>query len=129
LSELHEGVLQDLLTDRLGVAWTERIRAHSPVPRWDIAGVPDALIEEFSTRSRDIAGAKDDLVADFARRHGRQPSNVEVLKLRQQATLATRPGKDHVTLAARMANWGQRARRHIGRDPTAWAQQMLNRTD
>ena len=26
LSELHEGVLQDLLTDRLGVAWTARAR-------------------------------------------------------------------------------------------------------
>ncbi len=129
LSELHEGVLQDLLTDRLGVGWAERARQHSPVPRHDIAGVPEALLEEFSTRSRNIAKAKDDLVAEFAQAHGRQPSNVEVLKLRQQATLATRPDKQHHTLAERMNTWRQRARRHLGRDPTGWTRDLLHRTD
>jgi conjugative relaxase-like TrwC/TraI family protein len=54
LSEMHEGVVQDVLSDRLGYAWEERVRKHSAVPRWEIAGVPQALIDEFSSRSRDI---------------------------------------------------------------------------
>jgi hypothetical protein len=32
LSELHEGVLQDLLTARFGYAWDERTRRHSRAP-------------------------------------------------------------------------------------------------
>src|SRR5262249_9754310 len=43
LSELHEGVLEDLLTARLGYGWAERARRHSVVPRHDIQGVPEAL--------------------------------------------------------------------------------------
>ena len=125
LSELHEGVLQDLLTERLGVTWTARPRTHSAVPRHDIDGVPAALLEEFSTRSRAIAAAKDDLVADFVARHGRQPTNVEALKLRQRATLETRPDKQHRTLAEQMAGWRARAAERLGTDATAWTRQLL----
>jgi len=129
LSELHEGVLQDLLTDRLGVAWEQRARHHSAVPRHDLAGVPTELIEEFSTRSREIAAAKDELVQSFHAQHGRHPSNVEVIKLRQQATLSTRPDKQHHTLTERMSSWRRRASRRHSRDPTAWIPHVLNRTD
>lgn len=129
LSELHEGVVHDLLTDRLGVAWTQRARRHSAVPRYDIGGVPDALIEEFSTRTRDIAAAKDELIAAFATEHGRQPTNVEVLKLRQQATLATRPDKQQSTLAQLMATWRDRADHQLGPAATAWTDHVLGRVD
>jgi hypothetical protein len=98
LSELHEGVLQVLLTDRLGYAWDERARQHSPVPRFDIAGVPDELIGEF------------------ARARGRHPSPVEVVRL-QQATLQTRPGKQHIDLAEQTAGWRRRATSRIAADP------------
>jgi conjugative relaxase-like TrwC/TraI family protein len=112
LSELHEGVLQDLLTERLGVTWTTHPRRHSIVPRWDIDGIPTALLDEFSARSRAIAVAKDDLVAAFVAQHGRHPSNVETLKLRQQATLQTRPNKTQHSLAEQMAAWRTRAAEH-----------------
>lgn len=128
LSELHEGVVQDLLTERLGVGWIERARQHSAVPRHDIEGVPVELIDDFSSRSRDIGTAKDDLIAEFRGAHGRHPTSVEVLKLRQQATLATRPDKQHIGLGSRMAGWRSRARQRLGRDPTAWAATVLNQS-
>ncbi|MFN2517416.1 MAG: AAA family ATPase, partial [Jatrophihabitantaceae bacterium] len=119
LSELHEGVLQDLLTNRLGYGWDERTRAHSRVPRWDIAGVPDALIHDFSRRSSDIETAMNGLVTDFATAHGRQPSRVEMLRLREQATLQTRPDKQQHTLLEQTEQWRTRAQPHLPDTPNA----------
>jgi conjugative relaxase-like TrwC/TraI family protein len=124
LSEMHEGVVQDLLSDRLGYAWEERARKHSNVPRWEIAGVPQALIEEFSSRSRDIETAKNALVAEFVDKVGRQPSNVEVLRLRQQATLRTRPDKRHSVLAEQAETWRDRSCPFVGGDTVAAAHEL-----
>ncbi len=109
LSELHEGLVHDLLTERLGVTWSARARAHSVVPRWDLDGIPTALMEAFSTRSAAIAADTEQLVAEFVAAHGRHPSGVEVLKLRQRATLATRPDKQQAPLAQRMLQWRRQA--------------------
>src|SRR5207302_3894477 len=54
LSELHQGILQDLLTARLGWGWDARQRRHSAVPKWEATGVGDALMAEFSQRSKQI---------------------------------------------------------------------------
>jgi conjugative relaxase-like TrwC/TraI family protein len=129
LSELHEGVLSDLLTERLGFAWDERSRRHSAVPRHDVAGVSDALIAEFSQRAEQIEAAKNDLVERFVQRRGRQPSSIEMLRLRQQATLATRPDKQHRSLAAMTEAWRERARPYIGQDTVAWVATLRNRSD
>jgi conjugative relaxase-like TrwC/TraI family protein len=114
LSELHEGLVQDLLGDRLSVTWVERARRHSPVPRWDLKGVPTRLIDLFSRRSADIEAAKNQLVADFYTARGRQPTTREVLQLRQQATLATRPDKQHRTFAEQTAQWRSAADQSLG---------------
>ena len=133
LSELHEGVLEDLLTERLGYGWDERARRHSLVPRHDVAGVPDELIEEFSQRSSQIEAAKALLVAQFARTHGRQPTTDEVLRLRQTATLTTRPDKQHRSLAEQTQQWRERARpflagdRGNAGDTVAWADALRDR--
>jgi conjugative relaxase-like TrwC/TraI family protein len=129
LSELHEGVLADLLTERLGFAWDERPRRHSTVPRHDVAGVSDALIAEFSQRAEQIDAAKNDLVERFVARRGRQPSSVEMLRLRQQATLATRPDKQHRSLAAMTDTWRERARSYVGSDTVAWVAGLRGRND
>ena len=70
-------------------------RRHSDQPRYEITGVPEALMAEFSQRAAAIEDRKTALIAEFVAAHGRQPTSVEVLKLRQQATLATRPDKEH----------------------------------
>ena len=42
LSELHQGVLSDLLTSALGVGWEARGRRHSAKPRYEITGVAES---------------------------------------------------------------------------------------
>jgi conjugative relaxase-like TrwC/TraI family protein len=129
LSELHEGVVSDLLTERLGFAWDERARRHSSVPRHDVTGIPDALIAEFSQRAEQIETAKNGLIANFVARHGRLPTPVEMLRLRQRATLATRPDKQHRSLSAMTDAWRDRARPYIGADTVAWVATLRDRND
>lgn len=68
--------------------------------------------------------AKDVLAEAFMASHGRQPSNREVLQMRQQATLSTRPDKHVRPLADVVHGWRGSARFGPGRlgvDP-CWAQ-------
>ena len=98
LSEMHQGVLSDLLTAELGWDWDAHNRRSSPAPKWEVADVSQRLMEEFSTRTTAILVAKDRLVTQFEDDHHRAPTDVEVLKLRQTATLATRRAKRGVGL-------------------------------
>ncbi|MEE5325179.1 relaxase domain-containing protein, partial [Streptococcus pneumoniae] len=88
--------------------------------RVELAGVPDSLIEEFSTRSRLIEARKDELIRQWTDNHGRTPPAAVVLQLRQQATLETRTPKrtSSETLAEKMVSWRDRAVAG-GHDPSA----------
>ena len=55
LSELYDGVLADLLTEALGFGWEERERRHSTRARFEVTGVPEALMAEFSQRAGQVA--------------------------------------------------------------------------
>jgi conjugative relaxase-like TrwC/TraI family protein len=121
VSETYNALLADELTRRLGVTWEPRARRHSAVPAWEITGVPDKLIAEFSQRAHAIEGHKNDLVRDFVASHGRQPTATEVLRLRQQATLATRPDKELKSLGELCVEWRERAGNVLGMDAGAWA--------
>ncbi len=129
LSELYNGALADLLTTELGVGWSPQRRRRSAEPKWEITGVPAALRDEFSRRAGEIATAKDTLVADFVDSHGRQPSSTEVLQLRQQATLATRPDKQLHALSELVAGWRRRAEPYVGMQPEAWVASLAGRND
>ncbi len=111
-------MLSDLLTEELGWGWDGRARRHSDQLRFEVTGVPEALMAEFSQRSAAIEERKNALIAEFAAAHGRQPTNVEVLELRHRATLETRPAKEHHSLAEMTGGWRQRAERYVGDDPT-----------
>ncbi|AXG14489.1 TrwC relaxase [Intrasporangium calvum] len=129
LSELYNGVLADLLTAELGVGWEPQRRRRSAEPKWEITGVPAALREEFSQRSGQIEAAKEELVRQFVASHGREPTSTEVLKLRQQATLATRPDKHLTPLSQLVDGWRKRAEPHVGADPVAWVATLASRND
>lgn len=116
VSELYNAALADQLTRVLGVEWEARERGRDRNPAWEIEGVPDELVTEFSTRSRHIEAEKDRLIAGYVAKHGRQPSARTVLKLRAQATLATRPEKQVRSLADLTAEWRQRAGRVLRAD-------------
>ena len=129
LSEMYNGVLSDYLTQALGWGWEGCARRHSDVPKYEVAGVSERLREVFSQRSTDIEAAKDILVDAFSASHGRQPSAREVLRLRQQATLSTRPDKHVRPLADLVEGWRGRAQELLGSDPVAWVATLAGRND
>jgi hypothetical protein len=129
LSELHQGVLSDLLTAELGWGWDGRSRRHSDQLRFEVTGVSEALMAEFSQRSAAIEERKTILIDLFATARGRQPTNVEVLDLRRRATLETRPAKEHRGLAEMTWRWRQRAQRYVGDDQSWWVARLADRND
>ncbi|TFC63129.1 MobF family relaxase [Cryobacterium sp. TMB1-7] len=121
LSELHESLFADALTRSLGLRWEMRDRGRDRHPALSISSVPEALVAEFSSRSRHIDIATDALIDAYLGRHGRRPGPVTITKLRAQATLSTRPAKEVRSLAELTAAWRERAERVLGEDATKWA--------
>ena len=60
------------------------------------------------------------LVEEFVESHRRRPTTDEVLRLRQQATLSTRPEKERHSLHDLVHGWRGRAFRHVGPDGPRW---------
>ena len=129
LSELHQGVLSDLLTEQLGWGWDGRKRRHTDQLRFEVTGVPETLMAEFSRRSGAIEDRKNTLMAEFVAAHGRQPTSTEVLGLRQRATLETRPDKTHRSLSELTSGWRERAVAYVGHDPPSWVSGLADRND
>ncbi|HET9078570.1 MAG TPA: MobF family relaxase [Acidimicrobiales bacterium] len=131
LSELHQGVLSDLLTEKLGVGWEGRTRRHSDHRRWEITGVPETLMAEFSKRSEQVEQRTAELVTAFRTAYRRRPTTVETMRLAQQATLETRPAKAHHSLADMTAGWRTRADSHLGsaEQQRAWVTGLAGRND
>lgn len=129
LSEHYNGVLADRLTRSLGVGWDQRDRGRDRNPAWEITGVPDLLVEAFSSRSRAIEVEKDRLIAAYVAKHGRGPSAITAIKLRAQATLATRPDKTIRSLADLTADWRARAGVVLGQDAPTWATHLLTNVE
>lgn len=126
LSELHEAVFADHLSRALGVEWEQRERGCDRNPSWAISTVPAEIVAEFSSRSRHIDTEARRLVEEWAAAHGRQPSNATIIRLRQQATLTTRPEKEVRSLADLTAGWRERASNLLGQDATRWARTVTN---
>jgi len=129
LAELHQGVLSDLLTEALGVGWQALGRRHSTKARYEIDGVPEALMAQFSKRVGQIAEHTEHLRAAFAAAHGRAVTAVEDMRLHQQATLATRPDKNHRSLAELTDSWREEAAGHVGAEQVAWVTSLKDRND
>ncbi|WP_235506880.1 MobF family relaxase [Terrabacter sp. Root181] len=129
LSELYNGVLADLVTADLGYEWEPQRRRHSPVEKWEVAGVGEALRAEFSQRTTEIDAVKDALVSEFVAGHGRQPTPREVLQMRQRATLETRPAKELRPFGELVAGWRRRAQPFVGEDLQAWVATLAERND
>jgi conjugative relaxase-like TrwC/TraI family protein len=130
LSELHQGVLSDLLTTALGVGWDPRRRRHSTRPRFEITGVPETLMAEFSRRSEEIDVHRQKVTADFVAAQGRQPTAVEQMRLRQWSTIATRGKKSRWTLGDLTDGWRERADDHVPRTAQApWVTSLRDRND
>ncbi|WP_062004655.1 MobF family relaxase [Arthrobacter alpinus] len=113
-SQHYNGLLFDQLSRDLGTEAEVRSPASASAIHnysFELSGVDDELIHEFSSRSRliDIEAAR--LIKDWSDTHGREPGAAVKLKLRQQATLTTRTAKNHdvVPLNVRTRQWRERA--------------------
>ncbi|MEW1820399.1 MobF family relaxase [Arthrobacter sp. NPDC080031] len=111
-SEHYNGLLFDALHRNLGTEAEIRpsaINTHNPTQL--LVGVDDALIREFSNRSRLIDLESDRLVAEWTTHHGTTPTATTTIKLRQQATLSTRTPKAETIapLPQLSAQWRARA--------------------
>jgi hypothetical protein len=125
LSERYDTLLADNLTERLGLGWEYRERGPGRNPAFELTVVPAALVELFSRRSVAIDEETDRLVAEYLAKHGRRPDSVTVLRLRQQATLATRGAKEVHSLAHLTTDWHHRAGAALGADSRSWAAAAL----
>ena len=125
LSEHYNAVLADHLTRDLGLGWEMRERGKRRNPAFEIAGVPDALIGEFSSRSRDIEVAANVLIAEYVNKYGCRPSEKTILRLRAEATLRTRPEKTVHSLADLTTRWRARASTILDEDSIAWAARII----
>jgi conjugative relaxase-like TrwC/TraI family protein len=125
LSEHYNGLLADHLTRALGIDWDARDRGRDRNRAWEITGVPERLIEAFSSRSHAIETETDRLIDRYRDEHGRRPSATTILKLRAQATLATRPAKTLTSLAELTGQWHERASAVLGADAATWAASVL----
>ena len=101
LSETYDSLLADHHTARLGVAWEWRERGPNRSPAYEITGVPDQLLQVFSTRSTAITAQVAQAIGEHVAATGRRPSRTQVLRMRQQATLDTRPAKPRAAWRSR----------------------------
>ncbi|WP_425474873.1 MobF family relaxase [Nocardioides cheoyonin] len=128
LSAHYNAVLADRLGRDLGVEWEVRERGVDRNPQWEISGVGEGLIREFSSRTREIELEKDRLITAYRAAHGRMPSAKKVVELRAQATLATRPPKEIRSLEDLTAEWRTRAERQVGGSAPRWAAALIGRS-
>lgn len=119
VSELYDDLLADHLAAVLPVSFSWRSRGQRRTPAHEIDGITDPVLAEFSTRSTDIDGALTTAMTDFRTRYGRYPTRPEVLRLRQTATLTTRPAKASRRLLDMIEHWRSRAHAAFGLDAAA----------
>jgi conjugative relaxase-like TrwC/TraI family protein len=106
-SALATAEMRHQLSTRVGVRWRPGRRGG-----WEIAGISDRVVTEFSRRRNEIDDALRELEEAIGR--GAHPGEVENIVLR------TRPGKNHTPAAELVEGWRARAATH-GLDTRALA--------
>lgn len=125
LSEHYNTVLADQTNALLSVGWKARRRGAGRSTAWEITGVSQGLMDEFSSRTREIEQVKDRLVTDNVEKRGRQPSPRLLWQFRQQGTLETCPPKQQHLLSELTTQWRDRATQVLGEDAPTWAVALL----
>ena len=125
VSEVYDDLVADELARRLPVVWGWRHRGPRRSPGFELCGVDDGLLAEFSTRTTQIDEAMTAVVAQFYAEHGRGPNRIEVSRLRQQVTRQTRPDKHVRSLHDLIPVWRRRAIQRTGSTPEELTARVL----
>ncbi|MFJ6536774.1 MobF family relaxase [Paenarthrobacter sp. NPDC091711] len=129
-SEHYNGLLFDSLRQNLGTDTDVRAPAlNTHNPGQQLTGIDEALIREFSNRSRLIDVETDRLIKEWIAEHGTRPSATTTVKLRQQATLSTRTPKEAAPSPLRelSSSWRDRAKGK-GFDPEKVVSSTIHRS-
>ena len=84
---VYGAMLERELSERLGVSWVTPQRR---VPMREIAGVPEGLIAQFSTRRAAVLATYQRLEAEWRAIHGRTPTHAERAGMMDEATTRSR---------------------------------------
>jgi len=125
VSEAYEAFLVDEIARRLSVTWGWRGRGVRRSPAFELAGIDDELLAVFSQRSGQIDEAMTAQVTRFMATHGRGPNRIEITRLRQQVTRATRPVKKVQPLRDLLTRWRHQAQQATGRTAEELTAQVL----
>jgi hypothetical protein len=82
------------------------------------------LLDRFSSRAGAIEQTVEKLIGRYVEQHGHQPSPRTLIRLRQQATLQSRPDKQLRSLADLTATWHATATA-TGQPPDGWIDAVL----
>lgn len=105
-----ERVMEAYLAAALGVRFETRADGMSR----EVVGVSARLQELFSTRTRVLGRKAEALCEEWERVHGYPPDALTRSRIRQHATLLTRPSKTHGESAAdRLRRWEEQTRREV----------------
>ena len=94
-SELYNSLVQQYVTELTGLQFEAR-SLNGKQPVHEIVGIDDEMVRAFSSRRGEISAALEQVTAQFVEAHGYAPSEKQLIRLAQQATLATRPAKEGV---------------------------------
>jgi conjugative relaxase-like TrwC/TraI family protein len=109
VSEVYDCLIADAVSHTTGASWSLRNRGARRSPGFEIDGVDDGLLAEFSTRATQVQASLRGLLEDFRATKGRTPSRPEMIRLRQLATRKSRPAKQLRGLTELLRDWRERA--------------------
>jgi hypothetical protein len=106
-----ERVMEHHLAKALGIRFAMRPDGKSR----EVVGIDPAVMDLFSSRRKAITKKTAVLVREFEAQFGRTPNNLELARLQQTATLATRKAKSHdgETVAERLERWDAQLRAEV----------------
>lgn len=119
-----ERTMEEHLARALGVRFATRPDGKSR----EVVGIDQRVMELFSSRRRAITKKTASLVEAFETKFGREPNSLELNRLQQQATFATRKAKSHdgETVEARLERWDRELRAEVAGGLGAVARDVLN---
>ena len=116
-SELYNTRLEAHMIAALGVRFVEQSRGRGKRPVREIEGMSNELMSRWSSRRAAIKVRTAELAKKFQADHGREPTNVEIIALAQQATLESREAKHEPrSLAEQRHVWRTHAVEVLGRN-------------
>ncbi|HEY3481919.1 MAG TPA: MobF family relaxase, partial [Streptomyces sp.] len=106
-----ERTTEEHLARALGVRFASRPDGKSR----EVVGIDPAVMDLFSSRRRAITKKTATLVEAFEAKFGREPNSLELSRLQQQATFATRKAKSHdgETTEERLQRWDRELRAEV----------------